>query len=88
MDAEEIRNVINRIGFIRASKSWPKDSSDALEAAERILEKQIPVRPKIINKWGNKYCICPDCGGSVSFDSLPFNNPNYCEHCGKKLIWR
>ena len=35
-------------------------------------------------KFTEVYTACPECGKKLD----DFNKPNYCEHCGQKLLWK
>ena len=54
-------------------------SKDTLEMAIKALEKQIPKKPKIDNRY--IMYICPYCNDFVKVSH------NYCQNCGQKLDW-
>lgn len=77
---------------------FPKYVKEALEIAISVIEKQIPKKPKRINKNsifdGNWKMICPCCGAmlieciTTETQSYPIQY-NMTEHCmcGQALDW-
>lgn len=58
----------------------PSKSEGAIECAIRLLEKQIPKKPRIIN-GGTNTCHDTDCCNDV------FRWYSYCPVCGQAIDW-
>ena len=109
MTAEEAISVIETISKIQDKDfiseimgTWYKeiavDFHDALTVAVDALKKQIPVKPKRIDKNaefdGNWKKVCPVCGRvlveriTTPEMSYPrhYNMTSYC-WCGQKILW-
>ena len=97
MTAEE---AIKTIQVVIAEVEWeyPLDYSIAFETAIEALEKQIPKKPKRVDKNsvfdGNWKMICPCCGATLmkrittEDESRPvhYNMTKHCK-CGQALDW-
>lgn len=62
------------------------ERSEAWEAAQEALDKQIPKKPIKDNEQNVRYTmlyICPNCGKSFTGTGIA----NYCYHCGQALWW-
>ena len=53
-----------------------------------LLKEQEPVKPTV-DEFGNAYCICGENVGFIPQNdkTLPKVLCNYCNECGRKLVW-
>lgn len=74
-------SVENEIEEIKASKFIT-----ALKTAISALEKQIPKKPKLMDKPlinSKRWFYCPNCNASRHTDI----KVNHCSYCGQALDW-
>lgn len=97
MTYEEAVKTI-RLAVAGIEWNYPADYAVAFKTAVSVLEKQIPKKPKRINKNsvfdGNWKMICPHCGAKLlehiitKTTSYPveYNTTEHC-WCGQVLDW-
>ena len=97
MTAEEAIKTI-QVAVAEVEWNYPLDYSIAFETAIEALEKQIPKKPKRVDKNsvfdGNWKMICPCCGATLmkrittEDESRPvhYNMTKHCK-CGQALDW-
>ena len=97
MTAEEAIKTI-QVAVAEVELEYPLDYSIAFETAIEALEKQIPKKPKRVDKNsvfdGNWKMICPCCGAmlmkriTTEYESRPvhYNMTKHCK-CGQALDW-
>ena len=97
MTAEEAIKTI-QVAIAEVEWEYPLDYSVAFETAIEALEKQIPKKPKRVDKNsvfdGNWKMICPCCGATLmkrittEDESRPvhYNMTKHCK-CGQALDW-
>lgn len=84
--------------LLKYSDLFPSDSQEAINCAVLALKKQIPKKPKRVDKNsvfdGNWKLICPCCGATLmkrittERESRPthYNMTKHCD-CGQALDW-
>ena len=102
MTTEEAIEIVEG-EYVTMSKWWgtveeAKHHNEAIKMAVDALKKQIPMKPKHIDKNpefdGNWKKVCPVCGRllmeriTTPEESYPifYNMTNYCV-CGQKIYW-
>ena len=87
---EAIRELKERIVFIKNHYPECEDYKQALEIAINALEKQIPKKP---NLEGDGYAdghlvydtwICPCC---EKYYEVDYDDYDYCPNCGQAIDW-
>ena len=76
MTNEEAVKTIE-VAIAEVEWNYPMDYAIAFEAAISALEKQIPKKPNIYNRF-ERHC---ECGTIVK------TYQNYCSNCGQALDW-
>ena len=78
------------IEMIKYASAFNRDNSPltiALNVAIEVLEKQIPMKPKI-SSFG--VMRCPKCLGKVGerVSDISYQNcSDYCPNCGQRINW-
>lgn len=83
MDAQVVKMAINRLMCGNTAHSC---KSDYIKLAIKALEKQIPMKPKVMDKPlknENFWWYCGTCGASRHTGS----RSNYCSYCGQRVDW-
>ena len=99
---EEIINSLNACMDVHRSGLWssgcafcsyakqsnPKCYMNLTKDVIELLKEQEPVKPTV-DEFGNAYCICGENVGFIPQNdkTLPKVLCNYCNECGRKLVW-
>ena len=92
-ETDSIKNaLVNVITLARTSDycNPDRDLKD-IELIESIVEKEIPMKPKLFmcDGYGEDEAVydawnCPYCGTHYQ---MIFDKHDYCPHCGQRLDW-